>query len=123
MATSMRDVTQLLLAIEQGELHATDELLPLVYAELRRLAARKLSSERPGQTVDATALVHEAYLRLVDVDQAQHWDSRGHFFAAAAEAAQQALRLASRHEPPQFAAQLRARLELFQAGKPYREAP
>ena len=82
----MRGVTQLLLAIEQGELQATDELLPLVYAELRRLAARKLSSERPGQTVDATALVHEAYVRLVDGQQDQRWQGRGHFFAAAAEA-------------------------------------
>jgi RNA polymerase sigma factor (TIGR02999 family) len=82
----MTDVTRILSAIEQGEPHAADQLLPLVYAELRQLAAEKLAQERPGQTLQATALVHEAYLRLVDVEQAQHWNSRGHFFAAAAEA-------------------------------------
>jgi RNA polymerase sigma factor (TIGR02999 family) len=82
----MSDVTQLLNAIDQGDVQATAELLPLVYEELRRLAAAKLASEKPGQTLQATALVHEAYLRLVDVDKAQHWNSRGHFFAAAAEA-------------------------------------
>jgi RNA polymerase sigma factor (TIGR02999 family) len=82
----MSDVTRILSAIEQGEPHAARQLLPLVYDELRRLAAQKLAHEKPGQTLDATALVHEAYLRLVDVEQAQHWNSRGHFFAAAAEA-------------------------------------
>src|SRR2546423_12406732 len=82
----MTDVTQLLTAIEQGEAHAAEQLLPLVYDELRRLAAQKLASEKPGQTLQATALVHEAYLRLVGADPEQHWDSRGHFFAAAAEA-------------------------------------
>jgi RNA polymerase sigma factor (TIGR02999 family) len=82
----MADVTRILSAIEAGDPQAAEELLPLVYDELRRLAAQKLVHERPGQTLDATALVHEAYLRLVDVDKAQHWDSRGHFFAAAAEA-------------------------------------
>jgi RNA polymerase sigma factor (TIGR02999 family) len=81
----MSDVTQLLAAIEQGEARA-DDLLPLVYQELRRLARQKLAREAPGQTLDATALVHEAYLRLVDADRQQRWDSRGHFFAAAAEA-------------------------------------
>src|SRR5262249_7267539 len=70
---------------------AADQLLPLVYDELRRLAAEKLAQERPGQTLQATALVHEAYLRLVDVEKAQHWNSRGHFFAAAAEAMQRIL--------------------------------
>jgi RNA polymerase sigma factor (TIGR02999 family) len=80
------DVTPILSAIEQGDAHAAEELLPLVYDELRKLAARKLIQEAPGQTLQATALVHEAYLRLVDVDKAQHWNSRGHFFAAAAEA-------------------------------------
>jgi RNA polymerase sigma factor (TIGR02999 family) len=82
----MSDVTQILSAIEQGDPHAAAQLLPLVYAELRHLAAQKLAGEKPGQTLQATALVHEAYLRLVDVDQVQHWNSRRHFFAAAAEA-------------------------------------
>src|SRR5262245_59186170 len=83
---SMTDVTRILSAIEQGDPHAADQLLPLVYDELRQLAAHKLANEKPGQTLQATALVHEAYLRLVDVEQAQQWNSRGHFFAAAAEA-------------------------------------
>ena len=82
----MSDVTRILSAIEQGDPHASEQLLPLVYDELRKLAAAKLAQEKPGQTLQATALVHEAYVRLVDVDQAQQWDSRGHFFAAAAEA-------------------------------------
>jgi RNA polymerase sigma factor (TIGR02999 family) len=82
----MSDVTRILSAIEQGDQHAAEQLLPLVYDELRKLAAQKLAREKPGQTLQATALVHEAYLRLVDVDKVQHWDSRGHFFAAAAEA-------------------------------------
>src|SRR5262245_5366319 len=82
----MSDVTRILSAIEQGDPFAADLLLPLVYADLRQLAAQRLSHEQPGQTLDATALVHEAYLRLVDADQARHWNSRGHFFAAAAEA-------------------------------------
>jgi RNA polymerase sigma factor (TIGR02999 family) len=80
------DFTQILSAIEAGDRHAAAELLPLVYDELRKLAATRLTAEKPGQTLQATALVHEAYLRLVDVDRAQHWNSRGHFFAAAAEA-------------------------------------
>src|SRR5437016_13885433 len=82
----MSEVTRILSAIEQGEPHAAEQLLPLVYDELRQLAAQKLAGEKPGQTLQATALVHEAYLRLVDVEKAQHWDSRRHFFAAAAEA-------------------------------------
>jgi RNA polymerase sigma factor (TIGR02999 family) len=82
----MSDVTRILSAIDQGDPAAADQLLPLVYDELRRLADQKLSHEKPGQTLQATALVHEAYLRLVDVETAQNWDSRGHFFAAAAEA-------------------------------------
>ena len=82
----MPDVTQILYAIEQGDPSAAEQLLPLVYEELRRLAAHKMASQSPGQTIQATALVHEAYVRLVDVDEAQHWDSRGHFFVAAAEA-------------------------------------
>ena len=82
----MRDVTHILSAIEQGDPRAAEQLLPLVYDELRQLATQKLAQEKPGQTLQATALVHEAYLRLVDVEQAQQWNSRGHFFAAAAEA-------------------------------------
>ncbi len=82
----MSEVTRILSAIEQGDPVAADQLLPLVYEELRQLAAQRLAQEKPGQTLQATALVHEAYLRLVDADQAQHWNSRGHFFAAAAEA-------------------------------------
>jgi RNA polymerase sigma factor (TIGR02999 family) len=82
----MNEVTRILSAIEQGDPHAAEHLLPLVYDELRQLAAQKLAQEKPGQTLQATALVHEAYLRLVDVDKAQRWNSRGHFFAAAAEA-------------------------------------
>jgi RNA polymerase sigma factor (TIGR02999 family) len=82
----MSDVTRILHAIEQGDPSAAEQLLPLVYEELLRLAAQRLAHEKPGQTLDATALVHEAYLRLVDTDQAQHWNSRGHFFTACAEA-------------------------------------
>jgi RNA polymerase sigma factor (TIGR02999 family) len=87
----MSEMTRLLNAIEAGDPHAAGQLLPLVYEELRRLAAQKLAHEKPGQTLDATALVHEAYLRLVAsgegaAPQEPHWDSRGHFFAAAAEA-------------------------------------
>ena len=82
----MSDVTRILERVEQGDGQAASELLPLVYEELRRLAAHRMAQEAPGQTLQATALVHEAYLRLVDVDKAQQWNSRGHFFAAAAEA-------------------------------------
>src|SRR5215470_17018563 len=86
MLDLMSDVTDILSAIEQGEPQAAAQLLPLVYDELRQLAAAKLAQEKPGHTLQATALVHEAYLRLVDAEQAQQWNSRGHFFAAAAEA-------------------------------------
>ncbi len=82
----MRDVTQILAAVDQGDPRAAEELLPLVYDELRKLASIRLNAEKPGQTLPATALVHEAYLRLVDGDSAKNWSSRGHFFAAAAEA-------------------------------------
>src|SRR3954464_12051733 len=82
----MDDVTRILSAIEAGDPHAADQLLPLVYDELRRLAARKLVEEKPGQTIQATALVHEAYLRLLEGEQPRDWNGRGHFFAAAAEA-------------------------------------
>jgi RNA polymerase sigma factor (TIGR02999 family) len=87
----MSDVTRILSALEHGDPHAAEELLPLVYDELRKLAAQRMAQEKPGQTLQATALVHEAYVRLVDVEKAQHWKSRGHFFAAAAEAMRQIL--------------------------------
>jgi RNA polymerase sigma factor (TIGR02999 family) len=86
MLWSMSDVTRILTAIEQGDPRAAEQLLPLVYDALRRLAAQKLAQEKTGQTLQATALVHEAYLRLVDVEKTQHFNSKGHFFAAAAEA-------------------------------------
>lgn len=82
----MNDVTEVLAKIENGDPNAADQLLPLVYEELRTLASAKLANEKPGQTLQATALVHDAYLRLVDADDTRHWDSRNHFFAAAAEA-------------------------------------
>ena len=82
----MDAITQVLSAIERGDPHAAEQLLPLVYEELRKLAAQKLAQEKPGQTLQATALVHEAWLRLVDTERASRWNSRGHFFAAAAEA-------------------------------------
>jgi RNA polymerase sigma factor (TIGR02999 family) len=82
----MNEVTHILSAIEGGDPRAAELLLPLVYDELRKLAAQKLAQEKPGQTLQATALVHEAYIRLIDAKNAQHWESRGHFFAAAAEA-------------------------------------
>src|SRR6516162_6814626 len=82
----MSEVTQILQAIAEGDPDASSQLLPLVYDELRKLAGQMLARETPGQTLQPTALVHEAYLRLVGEDQEQHWDSRGHFFAAAAEA-------------------------------------
>ena len=83
--SSMTDVTRILSQIESGDPSAAEQLLPLVYEELRKLAAAKLAHEKPGQTLQATALVHEAYIRMVDVEKVQQWDSRGHFFAAAAE--------------------------------------
>src|SRR5262245_52568446 len=86
MLAFMSDVTRILSAIEQGDPHAAGELLPLVYEELGQLAAHKMAQEAAGQTLQPTALVHEAYLRLIDAGEELHWDSRGHFFAAAAEA-------------------------------------
>src|SRR6187200_2268099 len=82
----MSDVTRILSQIESGDPSAAEQLLPLLYEELRKLAAAKLAQENPGQTLQATALVHDAYIRLVDAEKPPHWDSRGHFFAAAAEA-------------------------------------
>ena len=87
----MNDVTRILSQIEAGDGKAAEKLLPLVYDELRRLAAQKMAQEAPGQTLQATTLVHEAYIRLVDTEKVQHWDSRGHFFSAAAEAMRRVL--------------------------------
>jgi RNA polymerase sigma factor (TIGR02999 family) len=94
----MCDVIRILGKIEAGDPSATDQLLPLVYDELRKLAAAKMAQEKPDQTLQATALVHEAYVRLVDVENTQHWDSRGHFFAAAAEAMRRILVEAARRK-------------------------
>src|SRR5438045_3888498 len=111
----MSDVTRILSQIEQGDPQAAEKLLPLVYEELRKLAAAKLSQEKPGQTLQATALVHDAYIRLVDVEIAQHWDSRGHFFAAAAEAMRRILvDLARRKQRPKHGGD-RCRIDLDSA--------
>ncbi len=93
----MSDVTQILSQIESGDPQAAEQLLPLVYEELRKLAAVRLAQEKPGQTLQATALVHDAYIRLVDVEKAQHWNSREHFFGAAAEAMRRILVEKARH--------------------------
>jgi RNA polymerase sigma factor (TIGR02999 family) len=95
---AMSDVTQILDDIERGDPHAADRLLPLIYDELRKLAAQKLAAEPAGQTLQATALVHEAYIRLVDAERGQHWNSRGHLFAAAAEAMRRILVEQARHK-------------------------
>jgi RNA polymerase sigma factor (TIGR02999 family) len=108
----MADVTQILSQIEQGDPSAAEHLLPLVYDELRKLAAAKLAHEKPGQTLQATALVHEAYLRMVDVDKAQPWSSRGHFFGAAAEAMRRILVDQARHKRSQRAGGNKKRIEL-----------
>src|SRR5438045_3430577 len=97
----MSEVTQILSALEQGDPHAAAQLLPLVYEELRKLAAQKMAQEAPGQTLQATALVHEAYVRLVGKADGPHWDSRGHFFAAAAEAMRRILVEAARRRKAQ----------------------
>ena len=99
----MADVTQILSQIEQGDPSAADQLLPLVYDELRKLAEAKMAHEKPGQTLQATALVHEAYLRLVGDGRNRGWDSRGHFFAAAAEAMRRLLVEKARHKKSQKA--------------------
>jgi RNA polymerase sigma factor (TIGR02999 family) len=108
----MNDVSQILCAIEQGDSHAAEQLLPLVYDELRRLAAERMAQEKPGQTLQATALVHEVYVRLVDVDKVQRWNSRGHFFAAAAEAMRRLLVERARHKKSHKAGGGRQRVEL-----------
>jgi RNA polymerase sigma factor (TIGR02999 family) len=111
----MSEVTRILTAIEQGDPHAAEQLLPLVYDALRRLAGEKLAQEKPGQTLQATALVHEAYLRLVDVEKAQHWNSRGHFFAAAAEAMRRILVEQARRKRRQKHGGERGRVDLDEA--------
>ena len=110
----MTDVTRILSAIEQGDPQAAEQLLPLVYDELRKLAAERMAQEMPGQTLQATALVHEAYLRLVDVEGTQHWNSRGHFFAAAAEAMRRILVDNARRRQSKKRGGDRARLDLDQ---------
>ncbi len=108
----MANVTQILSEIEDGDLAAAARLLPLVYDELRKLAAARLAHEKPGQTLQATALVHEAYLKLVDVEKAQHWNSRAHFFGAAAESMRRILvDLARRKQTPKHGGK-RQRMEL-----------
>jgi RNA polymerase sigma factor (TIGR02999 family) len=114
----MNDVTRALSAIEAGEPQAAEQLLPLVYDELRRLAAHKMGRELPGQTLAATALVHEAYLRLVDTEKAQQWNSRGHFFAAAAEAMRRILVERARHKRSLKAGGDVRRLELAEVEPP-----
>jgi RNA polymerase sigma factor (TIGR02999 family) len=115
------DVTRILSAIEQGDPHAAEQLLPLVYDELRRLAAQKLTQEKPGQTLQATALVHEAYLRLVaspgceSGEEEPHWDGRGHFFAAAAEAMRRILVESARRKKRQRHGGGRQRVDLQDA--------
>jgi RNA polymerase sigma factor (TIGR02999 family) len=111
----MTDVTRILTAIEQGDPHAAEQLLPLVYDELRKLATHQLAQEKPGQTLQATALVHEAYLRLVDVDKAQQWNSRSHFFAAAAEAMRRILVESARRKGRVRHGGRRRRVELDEA--------
>src|SRR3989440_7714909 len=115
MLIFMSDVTRILSAIEEGDPHAAEQLLPLVYEELRQLAAQKLAGEKPGQTLQATALVHEAYLRLVDVKKAEHWDSRRHFFSAAAEAMRRILVEKARRKRSVKHGGKRARIDLDEA--------
>jgi RNA polymerase sigma factor (TIGR02999 family) len=111
----MNEITPILSAIEQGDPRDAERLLPLVYDELRKLAAQKLAHEAPGQTLEATALVHEAYLRLVDVERTQQWDGRGHFFAAAAEAMRRILIDNTRRKQAEKHGGRRLRHELLEA--------
>ena len=111
----MTEVTRILSALQQGDPTAAEQLLPLVYDELRRLAARNIAREKPGQTLQATALVHEAYVRLVDVEQAPNWNSRGHFFAAAAEAMRRILIEQARRKAGPKAGGRHRRVELTEA--------
>src|SRR2546422_5764583 len=111
----MSEVTRILSAVEQGDPHAAEQLLPVVYDELRKLAAQKLAQEKPGQTLEATALVHEAYIRMVDVEKVQHWNSRGHFFSAAAEAMRRILVENARRKKRVKHGGERQRIELHEA--------
>jgi RNA polymerase sigma factor (TIGR02999 family) len=115
----MSEVTRILSAIEEGDAHAAAQLLPLVYEELRQLAAQKLAQEKPGHTLQATALVHEAYLRLVDTEKAQNWNSRGHFFAAAAEAMRRILVEGARRKQRRKHGGALQRVELADVPAPY----
>jgi RNA polymerase sigma factor (TIGR02999 family) len=119
----MNEVTRILSAIEQGDPQAAEQLLPLVYDELRKLAAQRLAREKPGQTLQATALVHEAYLRLVDVEQVRHWNSCGHFFAAAAEAMRHILVDRARRKCSRKRGGDQARVALDEAGLAAAEDP
>ena len=114
----MTDVTQILSAIEQGDPSAAEQLLPLVYEELRKLATAKMAQEKPGQTLQATALVHEAYIRLLDGEKNQHWKSRGHFFGAAAEAMRRILVENARRKQALKRGGDRERVELADQPKP-----
>jgi RNA polymerase sigma factor (TIGR02999 family) len=118
----MSDITGILLAIDQGDPQAAKQLLPLVYDELRKLAAQKLAQEKPGQTLQATALVHEAYLRLVGKQNEQQWNSRGHFFAAAAEAMRRILIDQARHKLSHRAGGQCSRIELSEVEPEVRES-
>src|SRR5260370_27910145 len=111
----MNEVARVRSASEGGDAQASEQVFPLVYQELRKLAAQRLAQEKPGQTLEATALVHEAYLRLVNVDKAQHWNSRGHFFAAAAEAMRRILVEGARRKQSQKHGGQRRRVDLDQA--------
>jgi RNA polymerase sigma factor (TIGR02999 family) len=119
----MSDVTRILSAVEQGDAHAAEQLLPLVYAELRKLAAQKLTQEKPGQTLDATALVHEAYLRLVGPEEARGWNGKGHFFAAAAEAMRRILVENARRKKRVKHGGTRQRVEIEDAAREVEEPP
>src|SRR5438874_9609223 len=119
----MSEVTRILSAIQHGDPHASEQLLPLVYDALRQLAAGKLAREAPGQTLQATALVHEAYLRLVDAEAEQSWDTRGHFFAAAAEAMRRILVENARRKQAQIHGGGRDRVELMDGDRICRATP
>jgi RNA polymerase sigma factor (TIGR02999 family) len=120
----MTEVTRILSALEQGDPQAAQQLLPLVYDELRKLAAQRLAQEKPGQTLQATALVHEAYIRLVDPDAARPWNSRGHFFAAAAEAMRRILvdRARSKRAERHGGGRRRVEMEIAELAGPHDDA-
>lgn len=123
MLIDVADVTRILDAIQQGDAHASEQLLPLVYDELRKLAAQKMAREKPGLTLQATALVHEAYVRLVDDETARHWDSRGHFFAAAAEAMRRILVDAARRRGTEKRGGQLGRIDLPEVAEPTTDEP